>query len=102
MINVTLTPDCSQVIITVTDSVATATNEILVSDASGSNTYQYSFPGGTSPNTRVVFLLLDSALSTVELTNTTQGQFNSGYYLDIAEKYKKAKSICDNSCGCDC
>ena len=55
MINVTLTPDCSQVIITVTDSVATATNEILVSDASGSNTYQYSFPGGTSPNTRVVF-----------------------------------------------
>ena len=49
-----------------------------------------------------VFLLLDSALSTVELTNTTQGQFNSGYYLDISEKYKKAKSICDNSCGCDC
>ena len=48
------------------------------------------------------FLLLQSALSTVELAYTTDGSFNSGYYQDILDKYKKAKSICDNSCGCNC
>ena len=49
-----------------------------------------------------VFLLLQSALSTVELASTAQGSGNSGYYRDILEKYNKAKSICDNSCGCNC
>ena len=49
-----------------------------------------------------VFLLLQSALSTVELGSTNQGQFNSGYYQDIVDKYIKAKQICDDSCGCNC
>tara|TARA_Y100001938_G_scaffold21293_1_gene27334 strand:+ start:3718 stop:4230 length:513 start_codon:yes stop_codon:yes gene_type:complete len=49
-----------------------------------------------------VFLLLQSAISTVGLASTTTGSFNSGYYQDILEKYKKARSICDNSCGCEC
>ena len=49
-----------------------------------------------------IFLLLQSALSTVELAYSTLGSFNSGYYSDIVEKYLKAKQICDNSCGCDC
>ncbi len=49
-----------------------------------------------------VFLLLQSALSTVELALTEAGSTNSGYYLDILNKYNKAKSICDNSCGCNC
>ena len=49
-----------------------------------------------------IFLLLQSALSTVELAYSTLGSFNSGYYSDIVEKYLKAKQICANSCGCDC
>tara|TARA_R110002012_G_scaffold11848_3_gene52947 strand:- start:2142 stop:2648 length:507 start_codon:yes stop_codon:yes gene_type:complete len=49
-----------------------------------------------------VFLLLQSALSTVELASTSAGSVNSGYYRDILEKYNKARSICDNSCGCNC
>lgn len=49
-----------------------------------------------------VFLLLASAQSTVQLTSTPVGSTNSGYYKDILDKYNKAKSICDNSCGCNC
>ena len=49
-----------------------------------------------------VFLLLQSALSSAELATTQLGSRNSGYYTDILEKYLKAKSICDNSCGCNC
>ena len=49
-----------------------------------------------------VFLLLQSALSSAELATTQVGSRNSGYYTDILEKYLKAKSICDNSCGCNC
>ena len=49
-----------------------------------------------------VFLLLQSALSSAELASTQLGSRNTGYYTDILEKYLKAKSICDNSCGCNC
>ena len=49
-----------------------------------------------------VFLLLQSALSSAELASTQIGSMNSGYYKDILNKYLKAKSICDNSCGCNC
>ena len=47
-----------------------------------------------------VFLLLDSANSTLELAGSSTN--SSGYYEDIVNKYNKAKEICDNSCGCDC
>jgi hypothetical protein len=49
-----------------------------------------------------VFLLLQSALSSAELASTQLGAMNTGYYSDILKKYLKAKSICDNSCGCNC
>ena len=49
-----------------------------------------------------IFLLLKSAKSTVELTYTVAGSTNNGYYQDIVDKYKKARELCDNSCGCDC
>ena len=49
-----------------------------------------------------IFLLLQSAISSVGLTYTSSGGFNSGYYQDILSKYLKAKELCDNSCGCDC
>jgi hypothetical protein len=49
-----------------------------------------------------VFLLLQSAKSTVDIASTASGSVNSGYYKDILEKYNKARSICDNSCGCNC
>jgi hypothetical protein len=49
-----------------------------------------------------VFLLLQSALSSVDLASTHLGSMNSGYYQDVLEKYKKAKAICDESCGCNC
>ena len=49
-----------------------------------------------------VFLLLQSALSSAEIAFTQIGSRNSGYYQDILDKYLKAKSICDNSCGCNC
>ena len=45
-----------------------------------------------------IFLLLKSAESAVEIASSSQA---SGYYIDIYEKYSKAKEICDNSCGCD-
>lgn len=47
-----------------------------------------------------VFLLLKSANTAVEIAGTDIN--NTGYYIDILEKYKKAKEICDNSCGCEC
>ena len=47
-----------------------------------------------------VFLLLKSASSAEELGQANPT--NQGYYTDILSKYKKAKEICDNSCGCDC
>tara|TARA_R100000234_G_scaffold117205_1_gene95299 strand:+ start:69 stop:584 length:516 start_codon:yes stop_codon:yes gene_type:complete len=47
-----------------------------------------------------VFLLLQSAQSAVDIASTDVN--NTGYHLDILEKYNKAKEICDNSCGCDC
>ena len=46
-----------------------------------------------------VFLLLESAASAVEIAGVTQ---SDAYFIDILEKYLKAKEICDNSCGCDC
>ena len=50
-----------------------------------------------------VFLLLQSALATVEEVNSDpRGSTITGYYSDIHDKYIKAKEICDNSCGCDC
>tara|TARA_R110002096_G_scaffold370780_1_gene564218 strand:- start:259 stop:774 length:516 start_codon:yes stop_codon:yes gene_type:complete len=49
-----------------------------------------------------VFLLLQSAVSASGDASTQIGSQNSGYYKDILEKYNKAKSICDNSCGCNC
>lgn len=47
-----------------------------------------------------IFLLLQSAQSAVEIAASDIS--NTGYYQDILEKYKKAKEICDTSCGCDC
>ena len=50
-----------------------------------------------------VFLLLQSAIATVEEVNSDpRGSTITGYYSDINDKYIKAKEICDNSCGCDC
>ena len=46
-----------------------------------------------------IFLLLKSAESAVEIAGESQ---STGYFEDILAKYKKAKEICDNSCGCDC
>ena len=50
-----------------------------------------------------IFLLLQSAKTTVDLVNSLGPRDrNSGYYTDILTKYLKAREICDNSCGCDC
>ena len=49
-----------------------------------------------------IFLLLQSSLSGVELGATASTITSAGYYNELVEKYKKAKEICDNSCGCDC
>ena len=49
-----------------------------------------------------IFLLLQSAISAVELSNTIEGSVNTGYYIDILNKYKKAVELCDSTCGCDC
>lgn len=46
-----------------------------------------------------IFLLLESAASAVEIAGANQ---SNSYFTDIYNKYKKAKEICDNSCGCDC
>ena len=54
------------------------------------------------PVEQKIFLLLQSALSAVDLANTMEGSVNMGYYIDILKKYKKAVELCDSSCGCDC
>ena len=46
-----------------------------------------------------IFLLLESAVSAVEIAGASQ---SLAYYEEIKDKYLKAKEICDNSCGCDC
>ena len=46
-----------------------------------------------------IYLLLESAASAVEIAADTQ---SDAYYQDILSKYKKAREICDNNCGCDC
>ena len=54
----------------------------------------------TMAKAQKIFLLLASAQSAVEIAGTDVT--NSGYNVDILSKYKKAKEICDDSCGCDC
>ena len=48
-----------------------------------------------------IYLLLHSANTAIDLFNTATSS-NSGYSLDAANKYKKAKELCDASCGCNC
>ena len=48
-----------------------------------------------------IYLLLKSAETAAENYNVATIT-NSGYALDAMNKYKKAKEICDASCGCDC
>jgi|21_taG_2_1085346.scaffolds.fasta_scaffold12443_2 hypothetical protein len=48
-----------------------------------------------------IFLLLKSAETAVETYNVSTIT-NPGYAIDATNKYKKAKEICDASCGCDC
>ena len=49
-----------------------------------------------------IFLLLQSALTAVQIINNSETLQNEGYYLDAYNKYTKAKELCDASCGCDC
>jgi hypothetical protein len=49
-----------------------------------------------------VFLLLQSAISQVDLASYNTTVNASVYYTEMLEKYKKAREICDDSCGCDC
>lgn len=46
-----------------------------------------------------IYLLLQSAEAAVEIASNNP---STGYFQDILHKYKKAREICDNSCGCDC
>lgn len=48
-----------------------------------------------------IYLLLHAANTAIDLFNTATSS-NSGYALDAANKYKKAKELCDASCGCNC
>ena len=49
-----------------------------------------------------IFLLLDAANTAVQVIDAP-GQYATGaHFLDIYEKYNKAKELCDASCGCDC
>ena len=48
-----------------------------------------------------IYLLVHAAKTAVDLNNTATLS-NSGYALDAANKYKKAKELCDASCGCNC
>ena len=48
-----------------------------------------------------IYLLLKSAETAAENYNVSTIT-NAGYALDAMNKYKKAKEICDASCGCDC
>ena len=50
-----------------------------------------------------IYLLLQSAIAKVEEINSNpNGSTVMGEYNDIADKYKKAKELCDGSCGCEC
>jgi hypothetical protein len=50
-----------------------------------------------------VYLLLQSAIAKVEEINSNPtGSTIMGEYEDIVDKYKKAKELCDGSCGCEC
>ena len=50
-----------------------------------------------------IYLLLQSAIAKVEEINSHSGGSTvMGEYEDIADKYKKAKELCDGSCGCEC
>tara|TARA_R100000315_G_C5165842_1_gene95613 strand:- start:54 stop:362 length:309 start_codon:yes stop_codon:yes gene_type:complete len=50
-----------------------------------------------------VFLLLQSANAKVDEVNSEpRGSTVTGHYEDISDKYKKAREICDGSCGCEC
>ena len=50
-----------------------------------------------------IYLLLQSAIAKVEEINShPNGSTVMGEYDDIADKYKKAKELCDGSCGCEC
>ena len=49
-----------------------------------------------------IFLLLQSALTAVQIINNSSTLQNQGYYLDALNKYNKAKELCDASCGCNC
>ena len=48
-----------------------------------------------------IFLLLKSAETATENYNVS-AITNTGFAIDAMNKYKKAKEICDASCGCDC
>ena len=50
-----------------------------------------------------IYLLLQSAIAKVEEINSHSGGSTvMGEYEDIADKYKKAKELCDGRCGCEC
>ena len=48
-----------------------------------------------------IYLLIHSAETAIDMFNTSTIS-NQGYALDAKNKYKKAREICDASCGCDC
>tara|TARA_R110002012_G_scaffold7040_5_gene33336 strand:+ start:6547 stop:7062 length:516 start_codon:yes stop_codon:yes gene_type:complete len=50
-----------------------------------------------------VFLLLQAAKFKMDEVNSPpRGSTITGDYEDISDKYKKAREICDGSCGCEC
>ena len=50
-----------------------------------------------------IYLILQSAIGKVEEINAdSQGSTVMGEYEDVVDKYKKAKELCDGSCGCEC
>ena len=49
-----------------------------------------------------IFLLLQSAISAVDLAAGSPGVTSASYYDELVSKYNKARELCDNSCGCDC
>ena len=49
-----------------------------------------------------IFLLLDAANTGISVLNQSTVYATGAHFLDIYEKYNKAKELCDASCGCDC
>tara|TARA_R100001443_G_C3363736_1_gene179594 strand:+ start:3712 stop:4227 length:516 start_codon:yes stop_codon:yes gene_type:complete len=50
-----------------------------------------------------IYLLIQSAIAKVEEINSDPwGSTVMGHYDDAYDKYKKAKELCDGSCGCEC